>query len=61
MKDYVMKILVEFIYREQLQVIKNVTTPAAKYLFQLNDEAIKSSSTMAEEFHATVAKVLFFY
>jgi hypothetical protein len=59
MKDYIIKMLEEFPYLEQVKSLKNVTTPAAEHLFLVNDEARKLESTVADEFHTTVAKGLF--
>jgi hypothetical protein len=50
--------LEDFQYKDQLHLIKNVTTPAAEYLFQVNNEAQKLERNLAEEFHTTVAKGL---
>jgi hypothetical protein len=44
---------------EQVKSLKNVMTPAAEHLFQVNDEATKLEFKVAEEFHTTVAKGLF--
>jgi len=39
--------------------LKKVTTPAAEHLFQVNEKADKLNETKSEEFHTTVAKLLF--
>jgi hypothetical protein len=56
MKDYIIKMLEDFQYKEQLHLIKYVTTRAAEYLFQVNNEAQKLERNLVEEFHTTVAK-----
>jgi hypothetical protein len=59
MKDYVAKTLNEFKYQDELRATKPVTSPAAEKLFSVNDKTPKLDKAMGEEFHGTVAKLLF--
>ena len=59
MKDYILKMLEEFPYLEQVKELKSVQTPAAKHLFSVNQKAKKPPKDPAEVFHTQVAKGLF--
>jgi hypothetical protein len=59
MKEYIMKMLSEFPYQDQLKALKAVRTPAAGHLFVVNEESEKLEAKVAEDFHTTVAKGLF--
>jgi len=56
MKDYVEKMINEFSYELPE---RNVNSPAAKHLFDVQENARKLDKAMAEEFHTMVAKALF--
>jgi hypothetical protein len=59
MKDSIIKMLEDFPYKDQLHLIKPVSTPAAEHLFEVNDKATKLVRNMADGFHTAVAKGLF--
>ena len=59
MKDYVKKMLEEFAFKEELENLRPVSTPAAEYLFDVNPKATKLEQKYKDEFHTTVAKALF--
>jgi hypothetical protein len=59
MKDYMAKTLSEFKCQDELRATKPVTSPAAEKLFSVNDKAPKLDKAKSEEFHASVAKLLF--
>ena len=59
MKDYIKNIFEEFPYMDQVHELRHVSTPAAEHLFTVNDKAEKLNSVMSEDFHTTVAKILF--
>ena len=59
MKDYIKKMLREFPFPEQVNGLKKPSTPAAEFLFTVNDKAEKLSPKLAEIFHTTVAQALF--
>jgi hypothetical protein len=59
MKDYILKMLLEFPYQDQVKALKAVQTPAAEYLFVVNKKATKLKIKVAEDFHTTVAEGLF--
>jgi hypothetical protein len=59
MPDYIEKMLEEFPYMDQVNELKKVSTPAAEFLFTVNDKAEKLKDGVREDFHTTVAKGLF--
>ena len=59
MKEYIGKMLEEFPYKEELMLLKKVSTPAAEHLFTVNPKAEKLAGDKPEVFHTTVAKNLF--
>ena len=58
MSDYIRKILKEFQYLKEVGTTE-AKTPAAEYLFKTNEECKKLKQDKKEEFHTTVAKMLF--
>ena len=58
MSDYIRKILKEFQYLKEVGTT-GAKTPAAEYLFKTNEECKKLKQDKKEEFHTTVAKMLF--
>jgi hypothetical protein len=59
MKEYIKNMLAEFKGKDQVKALRSVTTPAAEYLFKVDDKCKKLSPEWMEEFHSTVAKALF--
>ena len=59
MIQYIESVLKEFKFSEEVKSHKKVNTPAAAHLFQVNPEATPLSKEKKEEFHTTVAKLLF--
>ncbi len=58
MTKYIEGVIENFKYKDKIQT-KKVATPAADYLFKVNNNAKKLDYKRAEEFHTTVAKCLF--
>jgi hypothetical protein len=59
MKDYIQKTLDEFKCQDDLKATKAVQSPASEHLFRINPTSNKLDDSMREEFHTTVAKLLF--
>ena len=59
MHDYIDTVLSDFPFQEQLKATRKVSSPAAEHLFNINPEATKLDKTTSEDFHTTVAKLLF--
>lgn len=55
MKDY----LVDAIQQSSLNVVKTAATPARKTLFDLDPLSPRLPKRLAEQFHSTVAKLLY--
>ena len=59
MKEYVLSMVKDFPYYDEVKKLKPVATPAAEHLFEVNKKSDKICKQKAEEFHTTVAKGLF--
>ena len=59
MKDYILKMLDQFKYKNELKEVKKVSTPAADHLFNVNPNCSRLGDEKREEFHTMVAKALF--
>ena len=59
MKDYICKMINEFQFKQEIEALKPVTTPAADHLFDVALNSSKLDPIKKEEFHTTVAKGLF--
>mmetsp|Transcript_14329 Transcript_14329/g.26897 ORF Transcript_14329/g.26897 Transcript_14329/m.26897 type:complete len:121 (-) Transcript_14329:259-621(-) len=55
MKEYVKKAIDEF----PDDIVKNASTPATRFLFDVRDDVAKLDKSRAEAFHSTVAKLLY--
>ena len=58
MKNYIEKMIEEFPYKNEVKG-KTAFTPAADYLFKINDDLPKLTKVKAEIFHTYVPKALF--
>ena len=59
MKDYIRKMLQENPHKSELTKLKQVNTPAAEHLFDVNPQSQPLRNPKKEDFHTMIAKALF--